>query len=102
MAIQTRKMTSQEFLAGPITNLPHELINGEEIMSPSPARIHQNTLGNLYIVVRGLAPNGEVIFAPMDVYLDEENVVQPDLLWIAEGSACHWVENKYLSGAPDL
>ncbi|HLY26592.1 MAG TPA: Uma2 family endonuclease [Aggregatilineales bacterium] len=103
MAIQTRKMTSTEFLAGPITNLPHELLNGEEIMSPTPVRIHQNTLGRLFIVVQALVPNGEVIFAPMDVYFDEENTVQPDLLWIAEGSACHWVENdKYLKGAPDL
>ncbi len=102
MATQVRKMTANEFLALPVSNLHHELINGEEIMSPAPTGKHQRAVGNLFIFVKHIVPNGEVLFAPVDVYLDDENIVQPDVLWVAAGSTCTWVEDKYLSGAPDL
>ena len=102
MAIQTRKMTASEFLSLPVSNTFHELLDGEEVMSPSPTRNHQVTLGRVFLLLEHGAPHGEVILAPMDVYLDDSNVVQPDLLWIAQGSACKWVEGKYLNGAPDL
>jgi len=42
------------------------------------------------------------LLAPSDVYLDKENVVQPDILWVAEGSPSKWIDDKYLRGAPDL
>ena len=101
MTVQT-KMTATEFLALPESNLPHELINGEEIMSPSPTAKHQRPLYRLFDLVRRLVPNGEAFMAPMDVYLDEGSVVQPDLMWIAEGSTCVLDEDKYLHGGPDL
>jgi Uma2 family endonuclease len=102
MATQTRKMTASEFLSLPVSNTFHELLHGEEIMSPSPTRKHQVTLGRLFSLLQHLKPDGEVILAPMDVYLDQSNVVQPDLLWIAEDSQCRWVDGKYLTGAPEL
>src|SRR5256885_11123630 len=102
MAIQARKMTANEFLALPVTNLPHELIHGEEVMSPSPTGSHQRTSRRLFKVIEQAIPNGEVFYAPVDVYLDADNVVQPDILWVAEGSACKWIDDKYLEGAPDL
>lgn len=103
MAIQTRKMTASEFLALPESNLHHELIDGEEIMSPSPTGDHQRLVFRVAKVVEQLMPHGEVFFSPLDVYLDDTNIVQPDVLWIAQGSACTWVDgDKYLRGAPDL
>jgi Uma2 family endonuclease len=102
MAIQIRRMTAGEFLALPVSNLPHELIHGEEIMSPSPTGNHQRVSGRLFKLIGGLVPHGEVLYAPIDVYLDDENVVQPDILWVAENGTCVWVEDRYLSGAPDL
>ncbi len=102
MAIQTRRMTAREFLALPTTNLPYELIHGEEIMSPSPTLSHQLLSSRLFKLIERLAPGGIVLYAPVDVYLDEANVVQPDVLWVAEGGACKPVEGKYLRGAPDL
>src|SRR5260221_8513185 len=102
MAIQTRKMTANEFLALPVSNTFHELLHGEEIMSPSPTRNHQKTLGRLYSLLEQIVPSGEVILAPMDVYLNDDNVVQPDLLWIDQNSTCKWIDGKYLSGPPDL
>ena len=39
----------------------------------------------------------------MDVYLNDSNVVQPDVLWVATDSeACVLVDNKYWKGAPDV
>ncbi len=101
MAIET-KMTAKDFLALPETNLPHELINGEEIMSPSPTPKHQMLAGQLFIVLKRLAPAGQIFFAPLDLYLDDENIVQPDLLWIAPANTRISVGAKYLRGAPDL
>lgn len=102
MAIQTRKITANEFLELPISNLPHELLDGEEIMSPAPTIEHQRVLFRIAQLLAGIIPNGEVFLAPLDLYLDESNVVQPDIVWIAEGSTCIPIEGKYFKGAPDL
>lgn len=51
--------------------------------------------------MQDLIPHGETFAAPLDVHLDAENVVQPDLLWVAENSRCV-VRDGRLHGAPDL
>ncbi len=102
MAIQTRKITASEFLKLPVSNLPHELLNGEEIMSPAPSIEHQETSARIFQLLIRLIPNGKVLYAPLDLYFDESNVVQPDIMWIAAGSACVPFEGKYFKGAPDL
>ncbi|MCK6577875.1 MAG: Uma2 family endonuclease [Anaerolineae bacterium] len=50
------------------------------------------------------AVGGKVYIAPLDVVLDDANVVQPDVLWIApEGAHCSVDETTgRLRGAPDL
>ncbi len=48
-----------------------------------------------------LKPNGEVFISPFEVYLDEYNIPQPDLVWVAADSACQITEMR-LIGAPDL
>ncbi len=98
--IRTR-MTAQEFMLLPETNLPTELLNGELFQMSSPIIIHQRISRRLVIVLNGLIPNGEVFYAPLDVYFDDFNVVQPDVMWVAEGSQCVVLE-KHLRGAPDL
>jgi Uma2 family endonuclease len=37
----------------------------------------------------------------LSVYLDDENIPQPDVIWIAPNSKCT-IGEKYLIGAPDL
>jgi Uma2 family endonuclease len=94
-------MTAAEFLALPETNQPTQLIDGEIIVSPSPVPVHQRVVLKSARVLESLIPDGEVFVSPIDVYLDESNVVQPDILWIAAGGKCV-VGEKYLSGPPDL
>ncbi len=84
---------------------PHyQLIEGEILMSPSPNRYHQDIALNLgFILKRYLAehPIGVVYLAPMDVYLDELNVYQPDILFVSEARrAC--LKDDGIYGAPDL
>jgi len=88
-------------------NLPegphYQLINNELIFTPSPFEIHQLVLGNLFILLTAFVRQqrlGVVRIAPLDVYLDENNVVQPDLLFVSE-SRRHIIEKQVL-GAPDF
>jgi len=65
---------------------PYQLINGKLIMSPSPNRTHQKLIGEIFRRIANYLENtelGEVYIAPSDVYLDDENVVQPDIYFVA-------------------
>lgn len=97
------RMTAAEFLDLPESNTIIELINGEVVVAPSPVDPHQAALGDLYFSLRQHIPAGKWRVAPCDVYLDEANVVQPDILWISETNEnCHLVDGKYWHGAPDF
>jgi Uma2 family endonuclease len=102
MAIQTR-MTAKEFLELPETNNFVELLDGEVIMSPTPFPKHQDVVGNTFIILKGLTSTigGKVYLAPLSVYLDDNNIPEPDVIWIAPNGRCV-VGEKWLTGPPDL
>ena len=102
MAVETRHMTASEFLVLPESNTPHELINGEDIMSPSPVANHQIISMQLTLLLNSLIPDGRLFAAPMDVYFDESNIPQPDLFWISAHSTTAQITQPYIKGAPDL
>lgn len=82
----------------------YELIDGELLMTPSPITRHQRISGKLEFVLRRfLMENnlGELFYAPYDVYFDNENVVQPDILFISKDRA-EIIGEKNVQGAPDL
>lgn len=99
----TTKITAAEYFLLPETNLPMELIDREIIRMPSPTIVHQRVIVRLVLLFAALVERvgGECFVAPLDVHLDDGNVVQPDFLWIAPGSACV-VGEKRLTGAPDV
>ncbi|MBI5670721.1 MAG: Uma2 family endonuclease [Chloroflexi bacterium] len=102
MAEMTRaRMTAAEFDQLPETNQPTELIEGELIVSPAPVPKHQRVNRCTSGVLEDLIPNGEIFYAPMDVYFDDDNIPQPDIIWVAEGSRCK-ITDKRLEGPPDL
>jgi len=78
-----------------------ELIDGEIIEMPPPKIVHQRLSRRLTRLVDDLKPDGEVFYAPIEVYLDEFNIPQPDVVWIAANSTCK-IEELRLVGAPDL
>src|SRR5574337_148219 len=97
------RLTAAEFARLPESNLPTELINGELIEMNAPKDIHQKVAGQLVLLLAQAAPGGELRFSPSDVYLDDLNVVQPDLFWVSgPRSPCKLGEDGYWHGAPDL
>ena len=59
----------------------YELIDGVLIVSPAPRIPHQDVAGNLHVLLRATCPQElKVLFAPVDVVLAEDTVLQPDLL----------------------
>lgn len=93
----------EDFLRLEESNLPCELINGELFMSPAPNFTHQVVLSNLNDILKGHARTiGAIVaFSPVDVYLDNKNVFQPDLLLVKKENLAIITE-RGLQGAPDL
>lgn len=81
-----------------------ELIDNQLYMSPSPLYQHQNLLFEISkeISIR-LAGKGEVLIAPMDVYLDDSrNAVQPDIIVILNANKDIINPKGHIHGVPDL
>ncbi len=85
-------------------NLLYELIEGEIVKKAAPSPRHQRVLLNLTFAIRShlqLHPVGQVFFAPLDVFLDEHNAPQPDLLFVSAARS-GIVTDDGIRGAPDL
>lgn len=81
-----------------------QVINNNLIMSPAPSYQHQKILGNLYAQLFEFVNKnklGEIVMAPVDVYLDEQNAYQPDIVFLANENL-HLVQNGVIKGAPDF
>jgi Uma2 family endonuclease len=58
-----------------------ELIDGALVVTPAPSPRHQRVVANLYRLLHaGCPPELEVMFAPLDVAISADTVMQPDLL----------------------
>nr|WP_275983498.1 Uma2 family endonuclease [Paenibacillus hamazuiensis] len=81
----------------------YEIIDGVRYdLKPSPLVDHQVLIGGLYTALhRTCQPNGIILFAPMDVYLDDNNIIQPDVIFILNKNA-GIITRKRIEGAPDL
>jgi len=98
------KFTYEDYLKLPDDGKVYQIIDGEVFMAPAPTPKHQMICGRIWSVLSNfirLRELGEVIFAPCDVVLSEENVVQPDILFISSQRA-HIIGERYISGPPDL
>ena len=83
---------------------PYQLINGKLIMSPAPKRSHQKLSGEIFKQIANyldIHKSGEIYYAPFDVYLDDENVVQPDICFISQNNISILTEAG-VEGAPDM
>ncbi len=83
----------------------YELHNGKIIFMASPLFLHQKLSSKLHYWLMDYAIKndaGIVLAAPMDVYFDANNVVQPDLLYISNERLSIIENNRKIKGAPDL
>lgn len=59
----------------------HELIDGILVVTPAPSVRHQEVLASLHLVLaRACPPALGLFFAPLDVAIADDTVMQPDLL----------------------
>jgi Uma2 family endonuclease len=82
----------------------YEVINGELLMAPAPDTWHQDWVGQLHLLIAPFVTRnnlGRVFIAPLDVILNEENVVQPDLVFVSQANL-QIIEKRGIFGAPDL
>lgn len=82
----------------------HEIIDGELIVTPAPIPFHQDVSGNIYDPLRSFVRArklGKVYYAPVDVRLTPDNVLIPDIIFIAR-HRLHIVGPKTIDAAPDL
>lgn len=82
-----RPMTHEEFSRLPVdTNYKMQLIDGYLVQEPSPTLRHQRVATRLLILLNAYVaqkdPLGQVLPAPLDLFLNKDNVVQPDLLYL--------------------
>jgi Uma2 family endonuclease len=82
----------------------YQVIEGDLVMSPSPNIYHQAIVTRICALLQqflGRKPLGEVLIAPLDVFLSEINVYQPDVIFISNQRRSILTEHG-LEGAPDL
>ncbi len=82
---------------------PYQLINSKLVFMAAPEEIHQAVLGNIHYEIKHyLKKNkvGKVRIAPVDVVLDEGNVVQPDLFFVSIKRSS--IIDRKVFGAPDF
>ncbi|MCL4181652.1 MAG: Uma2 family endonuclease [Verrucomicrobia bacterium] len=82
----------------------HEIIDGNLLMTPAPDTWHQDwsrEISMLLVTHVKRHQLGKVFIAPVDVVLDPENTVQPDLVFIASANL-GIVQRRAIFGTPDL
>ncbi len=101
--LAVKKKTVADYRALPEGSL-YQLIEGELIMTPAPKLIHQDIARNLvrtFLDFLKENPVGKVYFAPVDIYFNNENVYQPDIVFISK-DRLHILKEDGVYGAPDL
>ena len=98
-----KKQTYADYLQTP-EGSGFQLLDGVVMESPSPVYSHQSFVKKFFLEINDFVEEnklGTVEFAPLDVYFDDENCVQPDILFITEKRK-HIITKKNIQGAPDL
>lgn len=99
-----RLPTYADYAALPEDGHRYQLLDGELILTPSPNAWHKRVSRELefQVLAHTRAHNlGEVFNAPLDVTLDDHNVVQPDLFFISKERETI-LRSGRIFGAPDL
>lgn len=106
--VDTGKLTVAEFHQMEFDEndtFQYELLDGELVKKKAPTPRHQLILANLYYqietFVRQQPQPGKVLFAPVDVFLDDTTALQPDLVYLAADKA-HLVTTNGVEGVPTL
>jgi Uma2 family endonuclease len=106
MAITTRKLTYDDLEAIPQEREGdrHEIIDGELVVTPSPIPHHQDVSGNIFFALQQVVRAqklGKVYSAPVDIRFTPDNVLIPDIIFIAQ-DRLHVIGPRAVDAPPDL
>lgn len=98
-----KRYTYADLAGFPDDHFRREIIDGELIVTPSPVPRHQLAVTNFVVRLHSyqLLQGGQVYPAPLDVFFADDNVVEPDVLFL-RGDHLERVGDKFVRGAPDL
>ncbi|MBI2767754.1 MAG: Uma2 family endonuclease [Chloroflexi bacterium] len=96
------RVTAADYFAMPYTPERYEVLEGVLHQMPSPTFEHQRIVLRLATALDAFAgrAGGEAGIAPLDVELDEHNVLQPDVIYIAPDQLAN--ASDHVHGAPAL
>lgn len=80
-------LTAEDYRSLPEGGPRYQLIEGDLFMAPAPNRYHQDISLNLTLLLGKFLekhPLGKLYAAPFDVYFDDINVHQPDLVFVSK------------------
>ena len=101
---KNKKYTAEDYMLLD-EGAPFQLVENDLIMSPSPSLIHQLILGEFYDAIKAFIKEkknqGLVVLSPIDIHFDNDNIFQPDLIYISKDKIAQIVKDK-IEGAPDL
>lgn len=101
-----KKYTYQDYLEMPEEpGYLFEVLDGRLVKEPAPSVPHQRASRRLQRILEDyfwtVDPEGEIFYAPLEVTLDDTNVVQPDILYVS-GEQKAVVEYARVGGSPAL
>lgn len=104
MSILTRPLTYEDLCQMPDDGNRYEVIDGELFVSPSPNKKHQRLSPRLYRILykQEQAGLGEAYYAPVDVRVHLNGIVQPDLLFLLRDRLAIYDPGGIVEGSPDL
>ena len=87
----------------PDDNLRREILGGELYVTPSPVPRHQKLVFQIARLLDDFADDvgGEAYVSPLDTVLSAQNVVEPDVIYIA-ADRMHTLGAKAIIGVPSL
>ncbi len=104
VATQPLLLTVEDYRNLPETGPRYQLIEGYLYMAPAPNRYHQDISRNLELIIGNHVQKlslGKIYDAPFDVCLDDNNVFQPDIVFVSK-SRYPILTDAGVEGAPDL
>ena len=82
----------------------YEIMDGKLLMAPAPDTWHQAWIGGLHLILDRHVRSrqlGKVLLSPVDVVLDPENTVQPDIVFVVAGNV-KIIQRRAIFGVPEL
>ena len=103
--LHEKKIYTYEDYAKLSEGSPYQLIGGKLIMTPAPSTYHQEISKRLEFLLYEYAElkqkQGKVFDAPIDVYFEEEETYQPDIIFISN-DRIGIIKKEKIEGAPDI